>query len=1022
MSYAELHCLSNFSFLRGASHAQELVAQAQANGYAALAITDECSMAGIVRAHGQAKKHGLRLVVGTELQLADGPKLVLLAEDHAGYAAICGAITLARRAADKGHYRITRADLDTPLPGVSVLWIPRGIDELAELDWLRARYAGCAWIAVELHRGPDDGARLAHLQALGRRFGLPLVAAGDVHMHAPQRRPLQDTLTAIRLGRPVSECGFELFPNAERHLRTLPDLAALYPPELLRETLAVADRCRFSMADLKYDYPHEIVAPGFADATAYLRDLTAQGMQWRWPAGTPPKVRTEIDKELKLIAELKYEHFFLTVHDIVREARARGILCQGRGSAANSSVCYALGITEVDPARGTLLFERFVSKERNEPPDIDVDFEHQRREEVIQYVFAKYGRERAALAATVISYRPRSALRDVGKALGFTLDQVDGLSKSLAWWDQAKELPARLREQGFDPDNLQVCLLLRLVNDILGFPRHLSQHVGGFVIADQPLRQLVPIENAAMPERTIIQWDKDDLEALGLLKVDCLALGMLSALRRSFELNRGFTGEALDLDSVPKEDPETYQMICNGKTMGVFQIESRAQMSMLPRLQPRNFYDLVIQIAIVRPGPIQGGMVHPYLKRRMGREPVDCPPGLQAVLGRTLGIPLFQEQVMQIAMVAANFSAGEADMVRRSMAAWKRDGGLTQFHDKLIAGMLKNGYAPEFAESIYQMVLGFGSYGFPESHSASFAVLAYASSWLKCHRPAAFVAGLINSQPMGFYPPSMLVQEARRAGVEVRAADVTLSDWDCTLEPDAHGRAAIRLGLRIVKGLPEAAAQAIVAARCVRAFTNVDDLVHRARLDARARKALAQADALATLAGHRHRARWQALGVQDLPGFLDGHAGAEAVLELPAPAEGAEILNDYRSTGLTLRRHPLALLRPRLRRERVLRAADLEATPADRRVTVAGIVMFRQRPQTASGVVFVSLEDETGIVNLVVWPKVVEAQRRALLGSNLLVVSGPLQKVDGVTHVIAEQLEDRSAWLGSLPLLSRDFH
>ncbi|MBI2382829.1 MAG: error-prone DNA polymerase, partial [Gammaproteobacteria bacterium] len=770
VSYAELHCLSNFSFLRGASHAHELVRRARELGYQALAIADECSMAGIVRAHQAARQHGLKLIVGTEVRLEDGPKLVLLAENRDGYAAICGLIAQARRAAAKGSYKLRRCDfLPTPaLPrgaaadGVCALWCPDAEARDEDAAWLRERFAGRAWIAVELHRGADDGARLRRLRALGARHGLPLAAAGDVHMHVRGRRVVQDVLTAIRHRLPLAECGHRLFPNGERHLRRLEELRELYPEELLQETLRIAGRCDFRLDELRYAYPRELVPAG-RDAAGWLRELTEDGLRERFPQGVPAAVRALIDKELALIAELRYEHFFLTVHDLVRFARGRGILCQGRGSAANSAVCYALGITEVDPARMNMLFERFISRERNEPPDIDVDFEHQRREEVIQYVYRKYGRERAALAATVVGYRPRSAIRDVGRALGLAPDLLDRLSQSLAWWDAPQEFPQRLREAGLDPDSAAARRFLHLVGRLLDFPRHLSQHVGGFVISDAPLAQLVPVENAAMPERTIIQWDKDDLEALGLLKVDVLALGMLSALRRALDIVSRRRGAPFRLADIPAEDPATYEMIGRGDTIGVFQIESRAQMAMLPRLKPRTFYDLVIEVAIVRPGPIQGGMVHPYLRRRRGEEPEEYPSAeLRKVLGRTLGVPLFQEQVMEIAVVAAGFTPGEADHLRRSMAAWKRGGSMDHLRERLLDGMARRGYAPAFAARIFEMIRGFGSYGFPESHAASFALLAYASAWLKRHEPAAFFAAILNSLPMGFYAPAQLVQAARR--------------------------------------------------------------------------------------------------------------------------------------------------------------------------------------------------------------------------------------------------------------------
>jgi error-prone DNA polymerase len=1031
--YAELHCLSAFSFQRGASQPKELVLAAKARGYAALAITDECSMAGIVRAYEQTRQgreaEGFRLIYGSEFQVQDGPRLVMLAESQRGYAGICERITRTRRAAAKGEYSAQLEDFWAPVPEVSVLWIPRRPARAEELAWLSERYRGCLWIAAELHRQADDSAHLARLMDLSRRHSVPVLAAGDVHMHGPERRALQDAMTAVRHSLTVAECGPRLFPNGERHLRSLADLRRIYPTALMRETLVVAERCRFALGELHYDYPHELTPMGLTQ-TQHLRNLTEAGVRRRWPQGCPQGIRDTLEKELALIAEKKCEAFFLTVEDIVREARKRGILCQGRGSAANSVVCYALGITEADPAFNDLLFERFLSRERDEAPDIDVDFEHQRREEVIQYVYEKYGRERAAIAATVIRYQPRSALRDMGRVMGIGPEQIEAMSKSMAWWDRREEMPQRAREAGLDPNHPRLRLWLELAEQIEGMPRHLSQHVGGFVIAEERLSQLVPVENAAMPDRSIIQWDKDDLESLGLLKVDVLALGMLSALRRSFDHLRDFHGTGkpgvpLGLDEIPREDPITYDMICRAETVGVFQIESRAQMSMLPRLKPRNLYDLAIEVAIVRPGPIQGGMVHPFLKSR-GRwqRPPYMQDALAKVLARTSGVPIFQEQVMQIAVHAAGFSPGEADQVRRSMAAWKRHGGLEHLEEKLKSGMRARGYPPDFADQLYRMILGFGSYGFPESHAASFALLAYYSAWLKCHQPAAFACGLLNSQPMGFYPASMLVAEVRRAGVEVRPADVCRSVWDCSLEPSAEdaSRPALRLGLRQVSGFNEAAAQRIAAARQQHSFECVADLAARAGLSRRELGALARADALRTLAGHRHAARWSALGAEHLPGVLAPTFVRDVERPmLPEPGLGAEVMADYESTGLSLRAHPAGLLRPRLDSLRVMSAAALQGAAEGKTVRVAGLVKFRQRPGTAKGVMFVSLEDETGVCNLVVWPQVVEVQRKSLLAANFMLVRGTLQRQEGVVHVVAEKIFDRSHWVGSLPDQSRNF-
>jgi error-prone DNA polymerase len=985
--YAELHCLSNFSFLRGASHPGELVERAKALGYRALALTDECSLAGAVRAHQAAKECGLKLILGTEIRIEKNLKLVLLASDRQAYGAISSLITAGRRRSRKGAYSLSRADIEAVAgKGVLVLWVPG--DDSSAAPWIKEYFSGDAWIAAELHCGPNDATKLKELQEIAKRSGLPLVAAGDVHMHLRSRRRLQDVLTAVRLGKSVAECGHALYPNAERSLRLRVRLAQLYPEALLRQTVAIAERCDFSLDSLRYEYPEELVPPGETPAS-WLRTLTEAGLEGRFGKSTPEKVRQLLEHELRLIAELRYEPFFLTVHDVVDFARRSGILCQGRGSAANSVVCYALGITEVDPARMSMLFERFVSRERNEPPDIDVDFEHERREEVIQYVYGKYGRGRAALAATVICYRTKSAVRDVGKALGLPGEEVDRLAKSFAFWDQKIE-----------PESL----VLELAQMLRGFPRHLSQHVGGFVISRGPLAELVPIENAAMPDRTVIQWDKDDLEALGLLKVDVLALGMLTAIRKALAM--------IDkqMHEVPAEDPAVYAMIRKADTVGVFQIESRAQMSMLPRLRPACFYDLVIEVAIVRPGPIQGGMVHPYLRRRkMDPRDIEYPsPAVKQVLERTLGVPIFQEQVMQLAMVAAGFTPGEADRLRRSMAAWKRSGGLEIYEQKIKHGMRQNGYSPAFADAIYRQILGFGEYGFPESHSASFALLVYVSSWLKRHHPAAFCAALLNSQPMGFYAPAQLVQDARRHGVEVLPPDVNASEWDCTLEAGA-----LRLGLRMVKGLTQDEGKRVAAHR---PYTCVHDL----KMNRKDLRALAAAGALQSLAGHRRLAHWVAAGAgRRSP--LDAPA-AERLPQLAALREGEDIAADYASLGLTLGRHPLALLRKYLEGKRLIDSKTLNRLPHGSIARLAGLVTCRQRPDTASGVVFVTLEDEAGCVNVVVWRHLVESQKRELLGARLLGVAGSVERDGEVVHLVARRLYDYTPMLGPLMTASRDFH
>ncbi|HEX7323971.1 MAG TPA: error-prone DNA polymerase, partial [Rhodanobacteraceae bacterium] len=1044
-------------------------------GYAALAITDECSLAGIVRAHEAARDTGVHLIVGSEIRLADGPKLVLLVENATGYTHLCELITRGRRASAKGTYCLTRADLASGLPGTLALWVPGDPTEHQHGAWLRSVFGDRLWLAIELHRDGDDAAKLSRLTALAGALGIPAIAAGDVHMHVRSRRALQDTLTAIRHRKTLIEARGSLFRNGERHLRRREALAAIYPQALLAESVRIAERCTFSLHELRYRYPAELVPPGHTPTT-WLRHLAEDGLRWRWPQGESAAVRAQVEHELALIAELKYEPYFLTVHDIVHFARSRGILCQGRGSAANSAVCFALGITAVDPARINTLVERFISKERNEPPDIDIDFEHERREEVLQYVYRKYGRERAALTAEVISYRAKSAVRDVAKALGLPPDAVNKLSFALGWWNGETPLDERLIEAGFDPASPIIRRVLHLTRDLLKRPRHLSQHVGGFVISDAPLATLVPVENAAMVDRTIIQWDKDDLDSLGLLKVDCLALGMLTALRKCMDLLRQQHRRDLTLATIPAEDAQTYAMLGKADTVGVFQIESRAQMAMLPRLRPHRFYDLVIEVAIVRPGPIQGDMIHPYLKRRNGEEPVTYPsPDVRAVLERTLGVPLFQEQVMKLAIVAAGHTPGEADQLRRSMAAWKRHGDIEKHRARITEGMLARGYTQQFSEQLFDQLKGFGSYGFPESHAASFALLAYASAWLKCHEPAAFLCALLNSLPMGFYSASQLVQDARRHGVAVYPVDVRASDWDCTLEPhsgshsmeptqtpfalsaaqrsrrvngvspesrtpfrpcfdklstNGRGQAranatpqpAIRLGFRQVRGFRESAAERIHAARAERPFVDPADLVARAQLDARDRDLLAEAGALHGLAGNRHRARWSVAGIEPQRPLFGFDSPAETAVALPLPTTWDDTRTDYAVTGLTLGPHPVAQLRLQLRTRRCRTSRELHALASGTHARAAGLVTLRQRPSTASGVTFVSLEDEAGMVNVIVWRGLAERQRRVLLTATLMGVDGRWECVDGVSNLIADNLYDYSPLLGALDSRSRDFH
>ena len=1385
--YAELHCLSNFTFLRGASHPQELVARALEQRYEAIAITDECSVAGVVRALVEVKEKSvqgqhIRLIVGSEFRLKCGLRFVALAPDRNGYGKLCRLITRGRRNAPKGSYALDRIDVQALLSGCLILWLPGLEPDASEGAWLQQLFPGEVWLAVELLREGRDRQRLADLQRVGRELSMPLVASGDVHMHVRERGELQDVLTAIHHNVPLVEAGWRLYQNSERHLRDKAELARLYPPELLAQTVAIARRCTFSLEELKYEYPRELVPSG-ETPTSYLRQLVEEGARQKWPEGMSEKTRATIENELAIIAQLKYEAFFLTVQDIVRYARSRNILCQGRGSAANSVVCFCLGVTSIDPERNEacLLVERFISVERDEPPDIDIDFEHERREEVIQYVYRKYGRERSALAATVIMYRPRSAVRDVGKAFGLDPLQLARLARTIQWWDGTKIDEQRVREAGIDPQGHVLVHVMKFAHELMGFPRHLSQHVGGIVISAGRLDELVPIENATMEDRTVVQWDKDDLDELKLLKVDLLGLGMLTALRRAFNLvgdyweGSGKYPRRYTLGECPAEDPRVYHMISQADTVGVFQIESRAQMSMLPRLRPKCYYDLVIEVAIVRPGPIQGDMVHPYLRRRTGEERVTYPSeAVRSVLDRTLGIPIFQEQVMKLAMVAAGFTGGEADALRRAMAAWKRKGGLEKFRDKLINGMLERHYEREFAERIYNQMMGFGEYGFPEcvvgetrivdadtgrwvtiedviservrlqrtlacdsdmrlrkrrvvaviesgtkpvlrlrtalghsivataehpfmtpdgwrklgqlsvgdrvaaartlpvhtrgywshdqvievadwvtghvpaevfelcdesialflarlwggegesptrghivydfasprvasevqhlllrlgivahldrqqrherdcytvtisgdealrrfermiarrlrcsqrrhdsrslaacgaertardvipddvrlvirrerdvssvswrevesvaglgvrevrvrseeckggrrsaigrpahtvrssdltrlagsdicwdeivsieklgpqptydlqiegdhnflannlvvhnSHAASFALLVYDSAWLKCYEPAAFTCALLNSLPMGFYAPAQLVRDAREHGVEVRPVRVESSDLESTLERCEHkdrtlAPPALRLGFKLVKSLSTAGAGRIEAARKERPFESVQDLAERAALDRTDLEALAAAGALASLSGNRHLAFWEVAGTERaLPLAPRGTRTAneeEGIPLLSAPSDWESVMADYRSIGLTLGAHPLQLLRERLAGDRLLRSVDLPGAEHGAHVRVAGLVLVRQHPGSAKGVTFITLEDETGIVNIIVWNKTATEQRRPLLESRLLEVQGELQRAHGVTHVIARRLIDRSGLIGELLARSRDFH
>jgi error-prone DNA polymerase len=1063
--YAELHCRSNFSFLTGASHPAELVQRAKALRYAALAITDECSLAGVVRAHVAAREAGLHLLIGSEMRLtlptATGSdtggtphaRLVLLAQTRRGYGNLSHWITIARRRAGKGTYLAYPGDIEGKVPNAPTLaGLPECLALLvpdrsqpfetlfAHAMWLKTWFQDRAAIAVSVLRRPGEAEWLNLVRRVAALAEIPVVATGDVLMHVRSRKPLQDTLSATRLKRPVSECGLALESNAEQHLRSCTRLAMLYEREWLQNTLVLAARCHFSLAELKYEYPREVVPDG-ETPIGHLRKLAYEGLVKRFPDKEVIQWLPKIEKELALIQQLEYEAYFLTVADIVRWARAQNILCQGRGSAANSVVCFCLEVTEVNPQDGSLLFERFISAERNEPPDIDVDFEHQRREEVIQYIYRKYGRHRTALTAVVICYRPRSALRDVGRALGMDLQRIELLTKSMHWFDGHHVDTERLREAGLDPDAPLTKLWIELAQQLMGFPRHLSQHPGGFVIARDQIEQLVPVEMAAMADRSVVQWDKDDLDELRMIKVDVLALGMLSALRRALEFIAGKLDRPVRMQDIPGEDTRTYDMICRADTVGAFQIESRAQMSMLPRLQPRTYYDLVVEVAIVRPGPIQGGMVHPYLKnRQLDDRQIDYPAALRPALQRTKGVPIFQEQVMQIAMIAADFTPGEADGLRRSMAAWKRQGGLGHYHERLVGRMIDNGYEEEFAERIFKQIQGFGEYGFPESHAAGFAQLAYVSCWIKCHHPDAFLVALLNSQPMGFYAPSQLVRDARAHGVQVRPVDVMVSACESTLEagldevdefvgpfPWLSGPPRlVRLGLDRVAGLSVDAAKRIVGARAQAVFASAEDLARRAALNARELQALAQADALQALTGHRHQAAWAVAGIDTRPTeMLRATRVDEAPVALPAPAEADEVLADYRSVGLTLKRHPLALLRAELARFQVQPAAVLRTYPNGRLARASGLVTHRQRPGTAKGTMFVTLEDDTGTVNAIVWPTVVESQRKPLLAARLLKLFGRWQRQGegehAVMHLVVVKAIDHSDLLQGLVARSRDF-
>lgn len=1052
--YAELHCRTNYSFLEGASHADELAARAVELGLSAIAVTDRNSLAGVVRAHVAAKEAGLKLLIGAEIVPEDGPAVVLLATDRDAYGRLSRLVTVGRRRAPKGECRLKMADVlehaegllcCVPLSEESRLrferrYLPGMTTDVAtpHLKTLKDCFGDRCYTLAELHCGPNDRANLHRWLQISKECDMPIVAANDVHYHIARRRALHDVVTAIRLATSLQSLGHEVFPNGERHLKSGSQLLPLFHGDsaTIARSVEVADRCTFSLDELRYEYPEELV-PNDVSPIKYLTSLAMNGAKERYPNGVPAKVSDLIRHELRLIEELRYEAYFLTVYDLVRFARDRRILCQGRGSAANSVVCYCLGVTSVDPSRIDVLFERFISRERNEAPDIDIDFEHERREEVLQYLFERYGRDRAGMTGAVITYRPRSAIRDIGRALALSSDRIDKLANQMEHVDHAEQFPERMREGGIDPESLLGRRMLELLNSLLTFPRHLSQHSGGMVMSRGLLSELVPIENASMPGRTVIQWDKDDLDALGLLKVDCLSLGMLSCIRRAFELVAKHHDRHLTLANVPSEDPAVYDMISAADTIGVFQIESRAQMSMLPRLKPHCFYDLVIEVAIVRPGPIQGDMVHPYLRRRAGEEPVDYPnQAVRSVLHKTLGVPIFQEQAMRLAIVAAGFTPGEADQLRRAMGAWRKTGVIAKFHEKLVNGMTDRGYDIEFAERLFKQISGFGEYGFPESHAASFALLVYVSAWIKRYHPAVFAAALINSQPMGFYAPAQLVRDAREHGVVILPPDVSYSDWDCTLEcidsnPEPRRfrhddeRFALRLGFRLLQGFSEQHARQIEAVRSGGGtFRSFEEFAQRTQFNRATLQLLSRADAFASLQIERREAYWKSLPAREqLPLFEDLEASPsnDPPPELPEMSAQDQVVEDYSSAGLTLRKHPVSFLREQFIQLRAVTAEQLSELTPDRRVKVAGLVLMRQRPSTANGITFVTLEDETGVANLVVFPSVWQHFRQTARFATVMMATGRLQREGDVIHVVCERLDDVSEMLEQIDPKARNF-
>ncbi len=1066
--FAELLAPSCFSFLRGASHPEELVLRAKEMGLSALAIVDRDGLYGAARAFEAAKEHGQRVIVGAELSVGLGPRpkqlategesqpvsptLVLLVENLVGYGNLCRLLTLAHAELPKGQSRMELGWLEEHAEGLFALVpAPRRPGDASEappelLRMVRGIFGARAALAVHRHRDGFDVARRALVREWSRRYGLEQIASARPLYHDPARKPLSDVLHCIREKTVLDRAGTALSVNAQAHLRSEQDMLELFAdePELVMASGELAERLKFSLAELRYHFPCEL-APG-EDANHKLRELTDIGLNERYAGKPPESVRRQVEKELALIASIDVAPYFLSTWQIVQLARERRILCQGRGSAANSAVCFALGITAVDPARSNLLFERFLSNERREPPDIDIDFEHERREEVIQEIYRRYGRDRAAMVSEVICYRGRSALREVGKAFGLSLDQVDRLSKSIGHWDDAAKARERLKEMGFDAEDPRLSRVVELGRQLEGMPRHLSIHVGGFVLSASPLYEVAPVEPARMPNRSVIPWDKDDLDCLGFFKVDVLGLGMLTAIRKTLQLVHesgglaGNEGERFDpiatLARVPAEDAAVYELASQGDTVGVFQIESRAQMAMLPRLRPRCFYDLVIEVAIVRPGPIQGGMVHPYLKRRDGAEPPTVPHAeLESILKRTLGVPLFQEQVMQIAISGAGYSGGEADQLRRDMAAWKRNGKLLRHRQRLLDGFAQKGIPREFGEALFEQIKGFGDYGFPESHAASFALLVYTSAWQKAHYPAHFACALLNSQPMGFYSPATIIADARRHGVEVRDVDIEQSSWDAVLEAPSErtaiassapgARRAIRIGFRSIKGFSEQAAARIVAARAEWRFSNVDDVIRRAALRRDEAEALAEAGAFERLQRGRRQALWQSRAPR-LPGLFAALSSEERAVKLPALTASETLLLDYRRKGLAVEAHPMQYLRAGLQRQGVLCAAQLVSAPLRRRTRVAGVVICRQQPATASGVVFMTLEDETGFANLVLWRRVFDEYRLVATQSAILLAEGdverPLEKAsNGVVHLIVKHLVRLDVKGRDIDKVSRDF-